>query len=209
MTATIDGLDVADPVEAWTRAGFTVGPNAVCRIGDVRVRLLGSGRGHGIVGWSLDGLPDDSIHDLDGIPMTRSLVVGTNPVGHPNGVTGIDHVVLMSPDLGRTVRSLAAIGVDPRRERDADLGGRRIRQIFFRFGGVIVEVVGSPETAIEGASTLWGITYLVADIDETAAFFGDHTAPIKDAVQTGRRITTLRHREFGMTVRTAMISASR
>ena len=115
----------------------------------------------------------------------------------------------MSPDLDRTVRSLAAIGVDPRRERDAELGGRRIRQIFFRFGGVIVEVVGSPETASQGASTLWGITYVVADIDATAAFFGDRTSPIKDAVQPGRRITTLRHQEFGMSVRTAMISAGR
>ena len=119
----------------------------------------------------------------------------------------IDHVVLLSPDLGRTVESLAAIGVHPRRERDGDLGGRPIRQIFFRFGEVILEVVGSPETASEGPSTLWGITYVVEDIDVTAGFFGDRTAPVKEAVQPGRRITTLRHHEFGMSVPTAMISA--
>ena len=82
----------------------------------------------------------------------------------------------------------------PRRERDAELGGRPIRQIFFRFGEVIIEVVGSPDTAGEGPSTLWGITYVVADIDVTAAFFGDRATPVKDAVQPGRRITTLRHR---------------
>ena len=209
MTATLHGLEVADPVEAWRCAGFSVDPDAVCRIGGVGIRLIGNGSGRGITGWSLRGLLDDSIHDLDGIPTTNSLAVSTQPADHPNGVTAIDHVVLMSPDLDRTVRSLAAIGVDPRRERDAELGGRRIRQIFFRFGGVIVEVVGSPETASQGASTLWGITYVVADIDATAAFFGDRTAPIKDAVQPGRRITTLRHQEFGMTVRTAMISAGR
>lgn len=51
-----------------------------------------------------------------------------------------------------------------------------------------------------------GITYTVADIEATAAFFADRTAPVKDAVQPGRRITTVRHREFGMSVRTAMIS---
>ena len=95
----------------------------------------------------------------------------------------------------------------PRRERDGELGGRPIRQIFFRFGEVIVEVVGSPDTASEGPSTLWGITYVVADIDATASFFGDRTAPVKDAVQPGRRITTLRHHELGMSVRTALISA--
>ena len=44
------------------------------------------------------------------------------------------------------------------------------------------------------------------DIDATAAFFGDRTAPVKPAVQPGRRITTLRHQEFGISVRTAMIS---
>ena len=129
------------------------------------------------------------------------------PAEHPNGVTAIDHVVLLSPDLGRTVESLAAIGVEPRRERDGELGGRPIRQVFFRFGEVIIEAVGSPDTAGEGPSTLWGITYEVADIDATAAFFGDRTAPVKEAVQPGRRITTLPHHDLGMSVRSAMISA--
>ena len=128
------------------------------------------------------------------------------PATHPNGVTAIDHVVLLSPDLARTVASLADPGVQPRRERDGQLGGRPIRQIFFRFGEVIVEVVGSPVAAGEGPSTLWGITYVVADIDATATFFGERTTPVKEAVQPGRRITTLRHGQFGMSVRTAMIS---
>jgi hypothetical protein len=181
---------------------------ALCRVGGVRIRLVGRGRGTGIVGWSLCGLSDDSFDDLDGVPTTRSEAVTAMPAAHANGVTAIDHVVLLSPDLNRTVESLAAVGVDPRRERDGELAGRSIRQIFFRLGGVILEVVGSPETASEGPSTLWGITYVVADIDATAAFFGDRTTPVKEAVQPGRRITTLRHLEFGMSVRTAMISAA-
>jgi hypothetical protein len=44
-------------------------------------------------------------------------------------------------------------------------------------------------------------------IDATASFFGARTTPVKDAVQAGRRITTIRHQDFGMSVRTAMISA--
>jgi hypothetical protein len=208
MTITVDEFEVADPADAWMRAGFSVESDAVCRIGGVRIRLVGRGRGNGIVGWSLRGLPSDgSLHDLDGIPTTRSDAVAAAPAEHANGVTAIDHVVLLSPDLNRTVESLATVGVEPRRERDGQLGGRPIRQIFFRFGEVIVEVVGSPEPAGEGPSTLWGITYVVADIDATASFFGDRTAPVKDAVQPGRRITTLRHHELGMSVRTAMISA--
>ena len=217
MTVTVDEFEVADPADAWIRAGFGIGVDDVCRIGDVGIRLVGRDWGTGIVGWSLRGLPSDgAIHDLDGVPTTRSRPGGgigprseafpAVPATHPNGVIAIDHVVLLSPDLGRTVESLAAIGVAPRRQRDGELGGRPIRQIFFRFGEVIVEVVGSPDAAGEGPSTLWGMTYVVADIDATASFFGDRTGAVNDAVQPGRRITTLRHHEFGMSVRTALMS---
>ena len=214
MTVTVAEIEVADPPDAWTRAGFSVDPGGdagpVCRIGGVRIRLVGSERGTGIIGWSLRGLPPQgSVDDLDGIPTVRSTAATAEPATHPNGATAIDHVVLLSPDLGRTVSSLAAIGVTPRRERDAELGGRRVRQVFFRFGEVILEVVGSPDTASDGSSRLWGITYVVDDIDASAAFFGEHTTPVKDAVQPGRRITTVRHKDFGMSVRTAVISTTR
>lgn len=207
MTISVDEFAVADPAEAWTRAGFTVDADGVCRVGGVRVRL-GRDTGTGIVGWSLRGVPG-AVSDLDGVPTTRSDAAVADPAEHENGVTAIDHVVLMSPNLARTVQSLAAVGAQPRRERDAELGGRPIRQIFFRFGEVIVEVVGSPDAQGDGPSTLWGLTYVVADIDATATFFGERTSPVKDAVQRGRRITTLRHHDFGMSVRTAMISARR
>ena len=204
----VDEFEVADPTEAWTRAGFSVGSDSVCRIGGVGIRLVGRDRGAGIVGWSLSGLPSDVlVDDIDGVPTARSGGVSAASSAHPNGVVAIDHVVLMSPDLGRTVESLAAVGVVPRRERDGELGGRTIRQIFFRLGEVIVEVVGSPTTAAEGPSSLWGMTYVVKDIDATASFFGDRTGPVKEAVQPGRRISTLRHQEFGMSVPTALISA--
>ncbi len=174
-------------------------------MGGVWIRLVGRDRGSGIVGWSLRGIPADA--SLDGIATARSDAPDGIPAMHANGATAVDHVVLMSPDLDRTVAALAAVGVHPRRERHAELGGRSIRQIFFRLGEVILEVVGAPGTADGGPSTLWGITYVVDDIDASASFFGDHTAPVKDAVQRGRRITTLHHRDFGMSVPTAMISA--
>jgi hypothetical protein len=210
MTVTVDELVVADPADAWTAAGFSVDPDAVCRVGGVRIRLVGRDTQTGVVEWSLRGLPSGgAFDDLDGIPTTRSSAVAAAPAVHANGVTAIDHVVLLSPDLHRTVESLAAVGVEPRREREGELGGRPIRQIFFRFGDVIIEAVGSPGAASEGPSTLWGITYVVADIDATASFFAENTTPVKDAVQPGRRITTLRHHELGMSVRSAMISARR
>ncbi len=44
---------------------------------------------------------------------------------------------------------------------------------------------------------LWGISFLVADMDATAAFLGDLLGTPRDAVQPGRRIATLR-REAGL-----------
>jgi hypothetical protein len=203
---TVRELLVADTADAWERAGFTVDDGSLCRVGSVAIRLIGRDRGTGIVGWSLGGLPDGSVDDVDGVPTTAPGDAASTLGRHPNGVVAIDHVVLMSPDLNRTIDALTAIGVHPRRTRDAELGGRPIRQVFFRMGEVIVEAVGTPDVTSEGPSVLWGITYTVADIDQTAAFFADRTAPVKDAVQPGRRITTVRHQEFGMSVRTAMIS---
>lgn len=127
MTVTVDEFVVADTADAWTAAGFTVDPDGVCRIGGVRIRLAGRERGTGIVGWSLRGVPSD--RPLDGIPTTRSESPAPIPAEHKNGAVAVDHVVLLSPDLSRTVAALAAVDVHPRRERDGQLGGRPMRQI--------------------------------------------------------------------------------
>ncbi|BBZ30239.1 hypothetical protein MMAD_45340 [Mycolicibacterium madagascariense] len=205
MSLTVTAIDVGDPAQAWTSAGFTVESPDLCRVGGVAIRP--TGRGAGILGWSLRGLPDGSDTTLDGIPTLRADPDAGAPGTHPNGVLAIDHVVLLSPHLDRTLRAFAGVGAQPRRHRDAEIGGRGVRQVFFRFGEVIVEVVGSPDAADDGPSHLWGITYVVADVDATAAFYGDRATRVKDAVQPGRRIMTLHHREYGMSVRTAFISA--
>lgn len=199
----IDELLVADAPDAWASAGFTVDPDGVCRVGSVRLRLVGEGQKRGIVGWTLRGAVNG---DLDGVPTTSSDRPKAEPAAHPNGVASIDHVVLLSPDLERTKAALAEVGADARRERDGELGGASIRQVFYRLGDVILEVVGSPGAGGAGPSSLWGITFVADDIEAAAAFFGERTSPLKDAVQPGRRITTLRHRELGMSVRTALIS---
>jgi hypothetical protein len=129
----IDELLVADSPSAWRGAGFTV-EDDVCRIGSVRVRLVGRERGTGVVGWSLRDVPQEyavSLADgLDGLPTTLSRAPHSAPAEHPLGVTHLDHIVLASPDLARTIRALAAIGLQPRRERDTELGGAPLRQVF-------------------------------------------------------------------------------
>lgn len=205
MTVTLAELLVADRPEAWRSAGFTVDADGTCRVGSVAIRLLGEAGRRGVVGWSLRGMAGERT-DLDGVPTTASDAPPAEPAAHPNGTTHIDHVVLLTPDLARTVAALGEIGLEPRRERAGELGGRPMTQVFYRLGEVILEVVGAAGAAGEGPSTIWGLTHTVADIDAAAAALGEHTSPVKDAVQPGRRITTLRTRELGISVRTALIS---
>lgn len=151
MTLTVASIDIADPAAAWARAGFTV-DDGVCHVGGVRIRLGAAGTG--ITGWVLRGVPE-RVTDLDGIPTSPSDAPPSQPAAHANGVVSIDHVVLLSPNLTRTVGALAELGEAPRRERDGELGGQPIRQIFFRFGEVIIEVVGAPDAVGDGPSSLW------------------------------------------------------
>jgi hypothetical protein len=46
----------------------------------------------------------------------------------------------------------------------------------------------------------------VADLEATAALLGEALGPTKDAVQEGRRIGTLRHKQVGVSVATAFMS---
>jgi hypothetical protein len=208
MGVTIDEILVGDPREAWEAAGFTVDDDGTCRIGTVRVRLVGRDGGKRILGWSLRDAPPARLADgtLDGLPTTVSDAPPAEPATHANGARHIDHVVLLSPDLARTSAALEALGVPARGERDTDTYGAPMRQIFFRLGEVILELVGQPDSAGEGDPGFFGLAITVDDLDAAGALLGERLGQAKDAVQDGRRIATLRHRDLGMSVATALMS---
>ena len=113
---------------------------------------------------------------------------------HPNGVLAIDHVVVFTPSLERTTGAFAAIGIEARRVREAG-GGKR--QGFFLFGNLLVEVIDGVELEPDAPARFWGITVVVSDIDASAALLGERLGRIKDAVQPGRRIATVRPEASG------------
>ena len=209
MGVTIDEILVGDPPEAWEAAGYTVDADGSCRIGQVRVRLVGRDGGKRILGWSLRGAPAARLAagSLDGVPTTASDEPPVDPASHANGAQLIDHVVLLTPDLPRTVAALDGIGLTSRGERDSDTYGAPMRQVFFRMGEVILELIGQPESRGEGDPGFFGLAITVDDLDATVALLGPHLGQVKDAVQEGRRIVTLRHKELGMSVATAFMSA--
>jgi Glyoxalase/Bleomycin resistance protein/Dioxygenase superfamily len=123
---------------------------------------------------------------------------------HPNGVTQIDHLVVFTPDLERTTDALGRIGVERRRVREVETDDGGLRQGFFRLGEVILEVVEHGKVE-PGPARFWGITFAVADLDACAELLGDRLGSIRDAVQPGRRIATMRE-SAGLGLPVALIS---
>jgi hypothetical protein len=201
---TIDEITVADPPEAWAEAGFTIDDDAVCRIGHVRIRLVGRERGKRIIGWSLRGMQREG--DVDGLSTVAATTEPCEPATHDNGALLIDHIVLLTPDQARTTTAFEAIGLHPKRTRETGQYGAPFVQTFFRAGEVIVELIGPAEPSDDGPAQFFGLAHTVTDIDATKALLGDHLGNVKDAVQPGRRISTLRHKDFGMSVATAFMS---
>lgn len=119
---------------------------------------------------------------------------------HPCGATQVDHVVVLTPDGARTTAAVtAATGLTVRRVRDTERRGTPLRQHFFRFGEVILEVVATVPSA-PGPASFFGLAFVVDDLDALAARLGDHLGPVTDAVQPGRRVATLRHKALGLSV---------
>ena len=204
-------LEVADPPEAWAAAGFAVEGDC-CAIGAVQIRLVGRCERRGIVGWALAGVALDDDGRIDGLPTsTASPDLAPDPQGepHPNGTIGLDHVVVLTPDLERTIAACEAAGLELRRIREGAGGdGVQVRQAFFRLGSTILEVVSAPgpgsgEPASTAPARWFGLAIDVDDLDVTRTHLGDALGRIKPAVQEGRRIATLRHRDLGMSVSVA------
>lgn len=204
---TIDELTVADEPAAWTELGFAV-EGDTCVLGDVRVRLAGTAAGNGLCGWSLR---DAESTEIDGLATTRSERQPPPPApAHPNGIAAIDHVVVITPDLERTVAAVEAAGAELRRIREEPTPAGAPRQAFFRLGTPILEVVQEPADVVERAGRdrpafFWGLALVAPDLETTVAGLGDRVSEPRAAVQPGRRIATL-HRSAGLSLPVALMT---
>jgi hypothetical protein len=183
--AELAALLVGDAPAVWTDLGFIVDDDAAHVSG---VRHVLGGEKRGVRDWSLRGVDVDGI---DGLAFGLPVAPAAPTPDHPNGVVGLDHLVVLTPDLRRTIDAIEAAGIDLRRVRDSGTYGAPMRQAFFKLGDVVLEVVGSAEPNGDGAPRFYGLAWTCRDLDETAAFFGDRLHAAKDAVQPGRRIATL------------------
>ncbi len=206
MGPTLTQLAIGDRPDAWERAGFHVVDERI-RIGPVTIVLKPAteGTSRGIVAWAFDGVDDDG--SIDGLlTLDRPVAGDDDPPAHPNGVTGVDHVVVMTDDLERTSAALRHFGFEPRRRRDLPDADPPRAQIFWWAGPTIIELVGPATATGTGPASIWGLALTVDDIDRSAAGLGELLSTPKDAVQPGRRIAALRTRDLGISVPIALMT---
>ena len=191
---------VGDEPGSWATAGFTVHDDRV-RIGSTTI-VCDPGVGHGIATVGIDGLTDT----VDGLPIGLVEAPVTPAAEHHNRVTGFDHLVAMSPSIDRTADALIHAGLQRRRTCRFEVGGETRRQDFFWLGDVILELVGVDGAEGAGNATFWGLALECDDLDLAARRLGEALGTVKDAVQPGRRIATVRTKELGISVPIALMS---
>lgn len=180
-------LHVAGPVQPWREIGLVV-DDGRARIGGIDLVLDGS-HGQGITSWVLAGA-EVRCSAIDGLA-TRHVdaVSDVAAPAHPLGVSGYDHLVVMTSTLERTCSELeGATGAPLKRVREAG----SIRQGFHRLGDLIVEVVESDR--VDGPSaSFWGFVWNAIDLERSCEVLGDDViSRPKPAAQQGRSIATFR-----------------
>ncbi len=203
-------LFVADDAEGWAAAGFSLRHNGRERsvvIGTIRIVLEPDTSANGITHWAF-GSSQITVTDgsIDGI---RTVVTDDGPAEpidaeHPNGASRIDHVVVTTPDLPRTLEALQNAGFAVRRSRDVPNSNKR--QVFLWAGETILEVVGSVKQHDSSGrtdaapATLWGLAITSNNLQDAAETLGSSLSKPKDAVQPGRLVATVATNQLDISV---------
>jgi hypothetical protein len=208
VTRLVEVRVSAEP-DAWRAAGVPLDDDGLGWLGAVLLRVDPTLGPPGLRSWVLDIEADTPGNDVDGLPTGAGSAASPSPpvLDGVLGVTGIDHVVVLTPDLDRTVAAVEEeLRVPLLRIREGEAGGSPVRQAFFRLGEVILEVVsgGSPGPG-RGAACFYGLALTVNDLDAAARHLGDRLGAMKPAVQRGRWIATVR-KEAGLGAAVALMS---
>jgi catechol 2,3-dioxygenase-like lactoylglutathione lyase family enzyme len=104
----------------------------------------------------------------------------------PAAVTGLDHVVVNTPDPERAAALYGArLGLDMKLDRSNPDWGTRL--MFFRLGDLVVEVAHSLKAGVsDGPDAPWGLSWRAADVAATQARLKAAGADVSE-VRTGRK----------------------
>jgi catechol 2,3-dioxygenase-like lactoylglutathione lyase family enzyme len=116
-------------------------------------------------------------------------------------VTGLDHVVVRTPDPERATALYGArLGLDMRLDRSNPAWGARL--LFFRCGDLIVEVAHDLKAGVgDGPDRLWGLSWRVPDAEAARARLqaaGLDVSEVRAGRKPGTRVLTLRDGTCGV-----------
>jgi hypothetical protein len=107
MSPRVEWLTLAGDPDTWRSLGFVVTDDGRLPLYGTSLRIVAPSSDadatSGITGWTLSGVPDASTPSaIDGLPTT--VVAASTPTfaDHPVTAVGLDHVVVLTPDLERT-----------------------------------------------------------------------------------------------------------
>ena len=129
------------------------------------------------------------------LPASRPLVA------EPAAVSGLDHVVIRTPDPERATALYGArLALDMRLDRSNPAWGARL--LFFRCGDLIVELAHDLRTGVgAGPDRLWGLSWRVPDADAARARLraaGLDVSEVRAGRKPGTRVLTLRDGTCGV-----------
>ena len=138
--------------------------------------------------WSSVLLPVSATRGLPLLVIEHRSPASALPLRGPEGpadaaIGALDHVVVVSGDLDAS-RAVYRDALELRLALDRGFEERGLRILFFRVGGVTVEVVGPLDAAATaaGADRFGGLAYRVADVDAArAAVAGGRLRRLADA----------------------------
>lgn len=209
MGYALERLVVGDNPDSWRAAGFTV-HGSLMRFGKVTVELVGSDGPRGVLGWKLRGIstdidglvtqPDTSVEVLEAIPEPS----GVNE--HTNAVFGIDHVVIETGDIERTVGAFEGAGMKERRSAVMETPAGERRQSFLWAGRVILEIIGPMSPKSEKETMIWGLALVTGNLQTTSHVLEEKLSEPRDAVQPGRKIATMKTADLDISVPIVIMS---
>ena len=200
-------INLCETPESWERIGFNVdfdSTGASISVGNTKLWFAHNSQTSGINSVCVNGISGN----LDSLKFEPAEKTGPKPPcpPHPNHVERIDHLVVTSPDCDRTTVILEEAGLNLEGVRKFGNTPNRMRQSFFWLGDVILELVGPDNPTTEGRPSFWGLALVSSDIDETVRKMGTLCSPVKDAVQPGRKITTVETRQLPIGTSIAIMS---
>ena len=116
----------------------------------------------------------------------REAPLPTPPPAAPGEVTGLDHVVIRTPDPERAAALYGArLGLDMRLDRSNPAWGARL--MFFRCGDMIVELAHDLRAGVsDGPDRLWGLSWRTDDPPAAIARLGAAGLDVSEA-RPGRK----------------------